>query len=57
LLIKTLRHPHPPIRAHSAWALGKIGGRDAMSALAEALKDETDQRVIQEIERAQKAAG
>lgn len=52
LLIKTLKHPHPPIRAHSAWALGKIGGKEAMEALAYALKGETDERVIREIEGA-----
>jgi epoxyqueuosine reductase len=57
LLIKTLKHPHPPIRAYSAWALGKIGGRESMNALADALKDETDERVIQEIKRAQEIAG
>nr|WP_276576419.1 4Fe-4S double cluster binding domain-containing protein [Caldicoprobacter algeriensis] len=57
LLVKTLKHPHPPIRAYSAWALGKIGGKDSMNALADALKDETDERVIQEIKRAQEIAG
>jgi len=52
LLIKTLRHPHPPIRAHSAWALGKIGGIDSKDALLNALELEENQRVIEEIERA-----
>ncbi|WP_243426440.1 epoxyqueuosine reductase [Caldicoprobacter guelmensis] len=57
LLIRTLKHPHPPIRAYSAWALGKIGGRESMNALADALEDETDKRVVQEIKRAQQIAG
>lgn len=57
LLVKTLKHPHPPIRAYSAWALGKIGGKDSMNALVDAMKNETDERVIQEIKRAQEMAG
>ena len=26
-LVETLKHSYPPIRGHSAWALGKIGGQ------------------------------
>ncbi len=51
-LVKTLKHSHPPIRGHSAWALGKIGGQSGRDALIEALKTETDARVIQEIQNA-----
>lgn len=52
LLVETLKHSYPPIRGHSAWALGKIGGQSGRDALIEALKTETDARVIQEIQNA-----
>ncbi|NLW00403.1 MAG: 4Fe-4S binding protein [Clostridiales bacterium] len=52
LLAKTLKHSYPPIRGHSAWALGKIGSEHSREALSEALKNETDTQVIQEIQSA-----
>jgi hypothetical protein len=52
LLGETLNHPHPPIRGHSAWALGKIGGVESMEMLERALKSETHPQVLEEIKRA-----
>ena len=42
----------PLIRSHAAWALGQIGGSDALQALQKSLKPETDATVRQEIETA-----
>lgn len=33
LLEKTLNHPHPPIRAHSAWAISKLSDQNDMKQL------------------------
>lgn len=52
LLAESLNHPHPPIRGHSAWALGRLKGSEAETALRDALKKETDSRVIEEINQA-----
>ena len=52
LLAETLNHVHPPIRGHSAWALGKIGGDRSVEILRKALAKEKDPRVIEEIEQA-----
>ena len=52
LLSETLNHPHPPIRGHSAWALGKIGGEESVEILKRALAKEKDPRVVEEIEQA-----
>ncbi len=49
LLKETVYHAHIPVRVHSAWALGKIGGEEAMSILEEALKKEKDPVVKTEI--------
>lgn len=54
LLSETLNHPHPPIRGHSAWALGKIGGEESAKILRKALITEEDPRVLEEIEQALK---
>ena len=49
-LIEALRmHDEPLVRGHAAWALGRIGGSDARTALEAALGDETDESVRQEI--------
>ncbi|HZJ83010.1 MAG TPA: 4Fe-4S double cluster binding domain-containing protein [Clostridia bacterium] len=48
-LTKLLTHPHPPIRAHSAWAIGKIGHKGYRDILSRALVGEEDQKVIEEI--------
>ncbi len=42
----------PIVRSHSAWALGQIGTQEALKALSQALQDETDQGVRNEIEAA-----
>jgi len=41
----------PLVRAHAAWALGRLGGEAAHNALVEALESEADAAVRQEIER------
>jgi len=52
MLAETLKHPHPPIRGHSAWALGKIGGIKSLQILQRALEDEMHPQVIEEIKQA-----
>jgi epoxyqueuosine reductase len=44
-LAKALEEGEAPVRAHAAWALGRLGGR-------EALAHEEDPEVLQEIEDA-----
>ena len=51
-LEKSLNDDDPLIREYSAWALGKIGGKEAISMLENALLKETDDRVRKEIELA-----
>jgi epoxyqueuosine reductase len=51
-LRKTLRHRKAQIRAYSAWALGRIGGAKARSALREAKPSETESAVLEEIDLA-----
>ena len=48
-LAKTLSHESSLVRQHAAWALGRIGGNEALDALHAALTDETDPEVITEI--------
>ena len=43
------KHDSPLVRQHAAWALGRIGGDDAETALYAALDSETDDEVIAEI--------
>jgi epoxyqueuosine reductase len=50
-LATLLKDPDPLLRGHAAWALSRIGGRDAQAALAEALQQEEDDLVRQELER------
>lgn len=47
-----LHHTHPPIRAHSAWAIGRLGGEYAKKCLQEAMEQEQDPYVRQEIKAA-----
>lgn len=47
-----LDEPQPLVRAHAAWALGQLGGRRASKALSEALKEEREATVIDEIRQA-----
>ena len=53
LLAHTLRHPHPPIRAHSAWAIGKLGGVPAEGILKAAGEEENNPEVQEEIRLAE----
>lgn len=43
--------PRPVIRGTAAWAIGKIGGEKALIALNSAQEKETDQDVLNEIEK------
>ncbi|MBU1487036.1 HEAT repeat domain-containing protein [bacterium] len=53
-LEETLQHPKPQIRAYSAWALGKIGGKETKEILKEALSKEEKPKVVKEIKAALK---
>ncbi|HXL05184.1 MAG: epoxyqueuosine reductase [Firmicutes bacterium] len=48
----TLKYPHVPVRAHSAWAIGRIGTPNARKILTLALNEERDPEVISEIKSA-----
>ena len=49
-LAATLRaDPHPLVRGHAAWALGRIGSPAAIDSLRDALKHESDASVIEEL--------
>lgn len=48
-LAEALTDPEPLVRAHAAWALGRIGTEEAQRALEEALERETDSEVLGEI--------
>ena len=45
------------VRCHAAWALGRIGGRDAREALNAALRNEGDPDVMDEIRQALQGMG
>ncbi len=51
-LTNALRDPEPLVRGHAAWALGRLGAFDALSA---ALRSEGDPYVREEIEHAYQA--
>jgi len=52
-LIEALNEdPHPMVRAHSAWALGRIGSPPAIDALLARLHAENDATVLDEVRRA-----
>jgi epoxyqueuosine reductase len=51
-LARALREAAPLVRAHAAWALGRLGGADATAALRSALASEEDSEVRAEIEAA-----
>jgi epoxyqueuosine reductase len=55
-LTSGLRESHPLVRAHSAWALGRVGSASAVAALESSLAAETDHGVIVEIKEALAAA-
>ena len=49
-LEKALHDEDPLIREYSAWAIGRIGRKEAISMLENAILKETDDRVRKEIE-------
>jgi epoxyqueuosine reductase len=51
-LIALLDDLEPLIRGHAAWALGRLGGAEAMAALHQAAEREPDAWVREEIGRA-----
>ena len=51
-LINALSDYEPLVRGHAAWALGRIGGDQALGALKDALLAESDEEVMKEIEYA-----
>ena len=53
-LVDALRDGAPLVRGHAAWALGRLGGREAIRALEGALAQEPDTEVLEEIEAALK---
>ncbi len=48
-LKETLKYPHVPVRAHSAWAIGRIGTPEAQEILTNTLNQEKDPQAISEI--------
>jgi epoxyqueuosine reductase len=48
-LIHLLNDSEPLIRGHAAWALRQIGTREAETAVARALQQETNENVRQEM--------
>ena len=51
-LLLALADPEPVVRAHAAWALGRIGSRDALDALRARESIESDSKVIAEVRTA-----
>jgi len=51
-LAEALRDPEPLVRGYAAWALGRLGGAEARSALENALRDETDEKARGEMNSA-----
>jgi len=51
-LAQALADPEPLVRGYAAWALGRLDGAEARSAVEQALKTETDQRAREEMETA-----
>jgi epoxyqueuosine reductase len=53
-LVSVLEDPESLVRAHAAWALGRIGGRQAKAVLEKRIALEEDGGVRREIEEALK---
>ncbi len=51
-LVEALHDPDPPVRAHAAWALGRLATPEACRALEAALDAETDPEVRAELRAA-----
>ncbi len=52
VLVQALADEEPLVRAHAAWALGRLGGEEARAALGAALETEQDAQVGLELEEA-----
>ncbi len=52
LVAALLEDPEPLVRGHAAWALGRIGTRNAGEALRQARRRESDPTVLEEIQAA-----
>lgn len=55
-LANALSDAEPLVRMHAAWALGRIGGREVLSALKLASSTESDEGVLEEVLQALKEA-
>lgn len=53
-LVALLEDDEPLVRGHAAWALGRIGGAEALDALRAMGKGEVDEEVLQEVRLALK---
>ena len=51
-LVRSMTRGEPLVRSHAAWALGRIGGPSAITALEDALGSEVEAEVGEEIESA-----
>jgi len=51
-LVEALQDVEPLVRGYAAWALGRLGGAEARSAIEKALRAETDQQARGEMESA-----
>ena len=56
VLAAALADPAPLVRAHAAWALGRVGSAEALAALAARREVETDRTVLAEVEAALREA-
>jgi epoxyqueuosine reductase len=54
-LVAALADPEPQIRAHAAWALGRLGERSAHGPLERARRREPDEEVVTEIAAARES--
>ena len=52
VLSRALSDPEPLVRAHAAWALGRVGSAEARSALSAHAPSETDPCVLEELSAA-----
>jgi epoxyqueuosine reductase len=55
VLSRALSDPEPLVRAHAAWALGRVGSAEAKSALSTAASAEKDSAVLEELSAAMDA--
>jgi epoxyqueuosine reductase len=55
VLANALSDPEPLVRAHAAWALGRVGSAEARSALSSRASTEPDASVLEELSKAMDA--